>query len=161
MLFTDKKIFTMEPHHNQSRQQLFKKSHQQQKHRSLSRLRDGLSRHLAPGKTPLVFERNVKFNATSYQQRILRGRRSSSTQRDSRFGSLWRAIPDFWTRIFGRRTSWISIQWTMVHSGTKNLGYSIGYRRCAQNGSGARLGENYDESVLMIVRFNYVCSIFD
>jgi len=78
VLFTDEKIFTIQPRHNS------------QNHRQLLR-KKGLAAKLverslfprsvmvwggicATGKTPLVFiERNVKINATVYQNDILRG----------------------------------------------------------------------------------------
>lgn len=80
VLFTDEKIFTVEPQHNrQNRRQLLKKGHQRtaaaktigRSHFPASvMVWAGIS---ATGKTPLVFiERNVKINAASYQQRVLR-----------------------------------------------------------------------------------------
>ena len=80
VLFTDEKIFTVEPFHNrQNRRQLLKKG--QQKTAAAKTI--GRSHFPASvmvwagicstGKTPLIFiERNVKINAASYQQRVLR-----------------------------------------------------------------------------------------
>ncbi|CAK9821600.1 Transposable element Tc3 transposase [Anthophora retusa] len=70
VLFTDEKIFTIESLHNrQNRRQLLKKGQQSDFPGSVM-VWAGIC---ATGKTPLVFiERNVKINATSYQQRILR-----------------------------------------------------------------------------------------
>lgn len=80
VLFTDEKIFTVEPLHNrQNHCQLLKKG---QKKTTAAKI---VSRSHFPasvmvwggicetGKTPLIFiERNVKINAVSYQQRVLR-----------------------------------------------------------------------------------------
>lgn len=80
VLFTDEKIFTVEPLHNrQNRRQLLRKG--QQKTAAAKTI--GCSHFpasvmvwagiCATGKTPLVFiERNIKINAASYQQRVLR-----------------------------------------------------------------------------------------
>lgn len=79
VLFTDEKLFTVQPHLNcQNHRQLLRKG--QQKTRLAKTIGHshfpssvmvwaGIS---AAGKTPLVFiDRNVKINAISYQQSVL------------------------------------------------------------------------------------------
>ncbi|VDP05368.1 unnamed protein product [Heligmosomoides polygyrus] len=80
VLFTDEKIFTVQPVHNhQNRRQLLKKGQQKTSAaRTISRRHFPASVMVwagicATGKTPLVFmEQNVKINAASYQQYVLR-----------------------------------------------------------------------------------------
>lgn len=80
VLFTDEKIFTIEPLHNrQNRRQLLKKGQQKTTAaKTIGRSHFPASVMVwagicATGKTPLVFiERNVKINAASYQQQLLR-----------------------------------------------------------------------------------------
>lgn len=81
ILFTDEKIFTVEPIHNrQNHRQLLRKGQQKSvtaklAHRSHFPLSVMVWAGIcATGKTPLVFiPRNVKINAVEYQQRVLRG----------------------------------------------------------------------------------------
>lgn len=80
VLFTDEKIFTIEPHHNrQNHRQLLRKGQQKIPGAKII----GCSHFpasvmvwagiCASGKTPLVFiDRNVKINAACYQQKVLR-----------------------------------------------------------------------------------------
>ena len=80
VLFTDEKIFTVEPLHNrQNHCQLLKKGQQKtaaaktigRSHFSSSVMMWGWI--CVTGKTPLIFiDRNVKINAASYQQLVLR-----------------------------------------------------------------------------------------
>ena len=80
VLFTDEKIFTVEPLHNrQNHRQLLKQGQQKTAAaKTIGRSHFPASVMVwagicATGKTPLVFiERNVKINAAIYQQRILR-----------------------------------------------------------------------------------------
>ncbi|XP_023221997.1 uncharacterized protein LOC111623599 [Centruroides sculpturatus] len=75
VLFTDEKIFTLEPLQNcQNHQQLLKKGQQKTATaKTIGRSHFPASIMVcATGKTPLVFiERNVKINATIYQKRVL------------------------------------------------------------------------------------------
>lgn len=112
VLFTDEKIFTIEPLHNrQNRRQLLKKGQQKTEaaktigHSHFSASVMVWAGICSTGKTPLVFiPRNVKINAAEYQERVLR-----------------HALKPWATRHFGTDGFMLQQDWAPAHSARSTI----------------------------------------